>query len=389
MALLDLQRGVRFERGKQIIGVHNSAFARLHAAFRQRHVTVRKMFDLLGPFKAEQFQDLEELLEMEVLLVGRHDDGRVDSFFLDFFLGEIQILRDVERRAVRPKHDFVRQFVRFKIGEDSAGFVFLKDAFLETEFDDLFSFLINFGFLVFDVELETEPLIGFVLSGFAPAAQGFPKRTRFFVVLFPQPNDVMRFLFQVFILLGSLLVHHVQVAEIVVAFLAKRFGRRPVPPLLVGDHRLRDRETAVVQEQYARHLLALGLVQVRQRRADQAVAHVAEVQRLVVIRADVFDHDHFMIAFAVAVGLRSLEYGRGRVVDKIRFLKEKIEIRAFGLDAFEAFRQLHLGGHISRDFGRRGLQFFCQRKTRKREVSVFGQLRIFQSIGDDLFARRL
>ena len=109
------------------------------------------------------------------------------------------------------------------------------------------------------------------------------------------------------LLLGPLLVHalrheslhllaivlvesHIIIANEVIALLAARLGSLAIAILEPSQHTLADMYAAIVDYISLYHLVAIGLHHVGQRPAQEIVAHMPQMQRLVGIRARILNH---------------------------------------------------------------------------------------------------
>ena len=100
----------------------------------------------------------------------------------------------------------------------------------------------------------------------------------------PNPNKPLH--------LGTVVLveRHVVVADEGVAFLARSLRCFSVAELQPSQHRLADMNTAVVHDVGLHHAVAVSLHDLRQRPAEQVVAHVSEVERFVGVGRRVLDH---------------------------------------------------------------------------------------------------
>ena len=155
-----------------------------------------------------------------------------------------------------------------------------------------------------------------------------------------------------------------------VALDAGAFGRDAFAPLLPGQHALADVYSAVVDDVGLDHAVAAGLHQPRQREAEQIVADVAEVERLVGVGRRIFDHHQ-----------RRVGGGRGDAVARVRGLGKHAGPVALGQrqvqEAFDDLERGYLGQSLHDggaylgpgDVGRL-LRQFQQREDDHRVVAV-------------------
>ena len=84
---------------------------------------------------------------------------------------------------------------------------------------------------------------------------------------------------------------HIVVANEVIALLAACLGCLAVAPLEPCEHRLADVYASVVHDVGLHHAVAVGLHDLCERPAEQVVAHMSEVERLVGVGRRILNHD--------------------------------------------------------------------------------------------------
>ena len=75
------------------------------------------MHQIFRPFLAHQFQHLEKLLEVQILLIGDHVQAFIKIVRLLTVQRRGDVARGVQARAVRTQNDTRRHAVRFQIDD--------------------------------------------------------------------------------------------------------------------------------------------------------------------------------------------------------------------------------------------------------------------------------
>ena len=130
-----------------------------------------------------------------------------------------------------------------------------------------------------------------------------------------------------------LVERHVVVADEVVAFLARSLRCFAVAELQPSQHRFADVDAAVVHDVGLHHAVAVSLHDLRQRPAEQVVAHVSEVERFVGVGRRVLDHhqwrslsDGLLAELLVQVHLVEQREPRLLVDDEVEETAHSVEV---------------------------------------------------------------
>ena len=98
------------------------------------------------------------------------------------------------------------------------------------------------------------------------------------------------------LLLKLLVEQHIEVADEVVALLARRLGRAAVAPLQPCQHAFADVDATVVDQIDAHHFLAVGLHNLRNAPTKEVVTDMAQVQRLIRVGRGILN-DHILTRY--------------------------------------------------------------------------------------------
>ncbi len=83
---------------------------------------------------------------------------------------------------------------------------------------------------------------------------------------------------------------HIEIADEMVALFAGLFRSDTVAPFLPGKHRFADMDASVIDDIGLHNLITAGLQNLCQRIAQQIVAHMPKVERLIGIGRRIFNH---------------------------------------------------------------------------------------------------
>ena len=299
----------------QVVGIYHRSLAALHLAVGQFHHTVGEMHEVFAPLEAEFVEQDAQHLEVVVLLIAHHVDHLVDGEVLEAQRGGSDVLRHVDARAVGAEQEFVVEPLAREVGPHAAVFFLEEDALRQSFLHHALAHEVGVAFVIYLVEAYAECLIGFVEAGIHPFVHLAPQRAHFLVALLPFHEHLVRLLDErrvgLGLFRGSFFLHafghvlrfelchffavvlvkrHVVVADKVVALLAARLRRFPVAVFQPGEHRFADMYAAVVHDVGLHHAVAARFQHARQGPAEQVVAHVSEVQRLVCVGRGIFHH---------------------------------------------------------------------------------------------------
>ncbi len=285
----------------KVVGVHHRAFAAFHLAFGQFHHAVAEVHKVLAPAETEAVEQHRQHLEVVVLLVAHHVYHAVDVVVVETLFGGADVLRHVYRGAVGAEQQLLVEAVGAQVGPYRAVLAAVEHAFFESFEHFLLAVEVCLRLVVYLVESHSHALVSLVETGIYPAVHLFPEGAYFGVAFFPLAEHGAGvghdgrggfgfFLAHAFGLqLGEfflivLVERYVAVAYEVVALGAGTLGSGAVEPALPCEHRLADVYASVVHYVGLYHAVAAGTEYVGEARAEEYVAQVAEVQRLVGVR---------------------------------------------------------------------------------------------------------
>ena len=265
------------------------------------------MVDGIRPVEAEFAKNELEHLEVVVLFVADHVDNLIEVVFVVALFGRAQILCHIDRGAVAAQQQLLIEAVGRQVAPDGAVGAPIEHTFRQTFIHERLAVLVGLGFVVDAIERDAEPAVGLVEAGINPAVHLLPERPHFWVALFPLDQHGLRLLKDRRILLRFFLRHaarhqfrhlsleqvvelHIVVPHQVVAFLTGGLRRLAVSAAQPGQHRLADVDAAVVDQIHFQHLVSASSQQLADRPAQQVVSDVAQVKRLVGIRAGKLHH---------------------------------------------------------------------------------------------------
>ena len=249
---------------------------------------------------------------MIVLLITHDINHAVDGIILVAQLGGTDVLGHVDRGAVAAQQQFVVQAVGRQVSPHALVLLAVEQAIFQTLEHGVAAHQIGVALVVDLVERDTHAAVGLVKAGIHPVVHLLPQGAHLGVAGLPAAQHVVCLLDKRGLLLGLLGTHalldqfldfglivlvkgYIEVANQVVALLAGGLGRCAVAPLEPGEHRLADVDTAVVDDVGLDHLVAVGLHDFGQAVAQQVVAHVSQVQRLVGVGRRVLDHHQLAV----------------------------------------------------------------------------------------------
>ena len=280
---------------------------------------------MVGPRVAQLAEDQLEYLKVVVLLVAHDVDHLVEFLLAEAGQRGAQVLRHVDRRAVASQQQFLVEPVGSQIAPHRSVVATVEHAFGEALLDDRFAEQIGLRLVVYLIEADAHRLVGLVEALVDPAVHHFPKRVHLRVLGFPPAEHLLRLAHDRRLALGLLLAHaggrelfhlglvglvesDVVIAYEVIALLARRGGRLAPAELLPCEHRLADVNTPVVHEVDLDDAVAGRFEYQRHGVAEQVVAHVPQMQRLVRVRRGVLDHDRATVGCTAAVAGRTEDF---------------------------------------------------------------------------------
>ena len=307
----------------EFVGIDHSTLAGLHLTVGQLDHAIGEVYQILTPLEAQLVKQQREHLEVVVLLITHDINHAVDGIVLVTQLGGTDVLGHIDRRAVAAQQQLVVQAVGSEVSPHAIVFLAVEDALLEALEHGVASHQIGVALVVDFVEGNTHALVGLVKAGIYPVVHLLPQGANLGVTSLPATQHVVCLLDEGCLLLGLFRTHtlldefldfglivlvkcHIEVANQVVALLAGRFGCCAIAPLEPSKHRLADVDTAVVDDIGLDHLVTVGLHNLGEAVAQQVVAYVAQVQRLVGVGRGVLNHHQL----AIITGCREAVVGR-------------------------------------------------------------------------------
>ena len=244
---------------------------------------------------------------MVILLVPDNVYHLIDRIIIEAQLGCPYILRHIDRCPVGTQEQLFVQSFAPQIGPNRTVFAAIEDAFLQSFQDFGLAHQIGLRFVVNLVERHAHHLVSLVETGIHPVVHLLPEGADFRIAGLPFAEHLAGFLHQGRGSLGFFLRHalgfegcglffqliaeeDVEVANQMVALLARRFRCRAIAPLLPGEHRLANMDATVVHDIGLDYLVAIGLQNPCQAISQQIIADVPQVERLVGVRRRVFHH---------------------------------------------------------------------------------------------------
>ena len=290
--------GRRFHFGKQIVGIHHGSLPGFHPTGGKVYHAVAQVHQLVGPGIAQFFQDQKQDLEVVILFVAHHVGKAVDVEIFKPLDGGTQILGHVDGGAVLPKHDFLVQAIRTQVNPHGSVLFAVKYAQLQAAFHVFLAQDVGVALVVVLVKRHAQAAVRFFKPFVHPAVHGSPQVQGSGVAFFPFPQQGLGLLqngrlglgfflgmscgFQGFHFLAVGLVKgHVVLAHQVIALHSGRGRGFSVAHFLPGHHALANVDAAVVDDLHLKDGLSGSANQFRHAVAQQVVAYMTQVQRLV------------------------------------------------------------------------------------------------------------
>ena len=291
----------------QVVGIHHRALATLHLAAGKLYHAIREMSQVLAPLKAEPVKQYAQHLEVIVLLVAHHIYHFVDGEVAITQLCRAYVLSHVHRRAVFAQQQLLVEAVLLQVGPYGAILAPVHLALFQALEHQLLAFQIRLALVVYLVEAHAETFVSLIEALIYPSIHGLPQTAHLRVVLFPAHKHFAGLAHQRRLVLGLILRHalshqvghlglvmlveqYIEIANQMVALLARRLRRAAVAPFLPCQHRLADVYAAVVDNVRLHHPVAGGFQNLRQRIAQQIVAHMAQMQGFVGVWRRILHH---------------------------------------------------------------------------------------------------
>ena len=250
---------------------------------------------------------------MVVLLVADHVDHLLRVELLVTQLCGAEILRHIDGRAVLAQQHLLVQALTGEIDAHGTILVFVERALVQTFLHQALAKQIGLGFVIRLVEVDAQTLVGLVEAGIDPAVHLRPQLADLLVTRFPLAQHLTSFqnqrglvfcfvfrksLFQDFflLLLVMLIEDDIILSDEMIALHTGTFRGFPFAVLQPREHRLADVDTAVIDQVDLHHRVAARFENLRHGMAEQVVADMPEVQRLVGVRRGVLDeHGGFLL----------------------------------------------------------------------------------------------
>ncbi len=265
------------------------------------------MHQVFAPAEAETVEQQREHLEVIVLLVAHHIYHAVDGIVVVPHLGGADVLGHVYRGTVGAQQQLVVEPLGGEVGPYGAVVAAVEQPLVEALEHLGLALEIGLRLIVDFVEVYAHAAVGVVKSGVHPAVHALPQGAHLGVAVFPAPQHLAGLSHQgrrlLGLVFGHTLVHElldlglemavkvdVAVADEMVALDTAALGSGAAGPLLPRQHRLADMYAAVVDDIGLHHTVATRGENLRQRVAQQIVAHMAQVEGLVGIGRRVLHH---------------------------------------------------------------------------------------------------
>ena len=245
---------------------------------------------------------------MIVLLIAYDINHLVDGKILITEFGGTDILCHIYRSAVAAQKQLVVKTGIGKVGPYRAVILPVHDALVKSFEHFLLALEIGIALVVYLVEVHAETLVGSIEACIDPIIHHFPQSAHLRVFVLPAAQHLAglkherrrlfslflrhAFIHQLFYLGFIVLVkEYIKVTYEMVALFAGRLGSSSLAPLAPSKHRLAYVYAAVVDYIGLYDTVAACLEYLRQAVAEQIVAHVSEMERLVSVGRRVFHHD--------------------------------------------------------------------------------------------------
>ena len=168
----------------------------------------------------------------------------------------------------------------------------MKNTVSQAFLDNRAAEFVGGGFVVDPTERDTELDTGLVEAFHDPFIHRAPQFEHFFVTRFPGLKHGMSLIFERGILVDHLGELHIVFTHEMIAFGASAFGSGAVGPLLPRQHGFADVVPAVVYEISFDDRVAGGRQNPRYRVTEKHVAEMPQMERLIGVRRQEFDHCH-------------------------------------------------------------------------------------------------
>ena len=244
-----------------------------------------------------------------VLLVADDVDHAVKCMFVKSLDRSPEVLGGVDARPIGAQHGLLAHKPdSLEVEGDRPGWVALEDAPLEPFGDEILAEQVRLRLPINLLEPDPEPSEGGVEAQLAPAVEAAPQGVDKGIASLPRLKEIpggapkLAPLVEVDVLvlarrvlrvlrLKGLLEADVEITDEVVALPTDRHGVDAFTPTLVREHRLADVYAPIVDEVDAPDIRAHRPKQRRDRRAEDHVARVPEVKRLIGVGRAVLDED--------------------------------------------------------------------------------------------------
>ena len=289
--------------------------------------------EIARPGVSQPLHDFEQHLEVKILFIPDHPDHRIGSVILELPQRGADVLRDVDTGPVTAEHNLAPQFA--EVAEHRPVLPPGEDPPSETVGDDILAEQIGFTLQIGVVKMNAHPGVSLRKPLEHPGIHLLPECADFGIARLPVLQHFLRGsaklrlekkLFTVLVgqlrmrglqrrdLPGErLIVIHIEFADQMIPFHPGGLRRAAVPEPLVGDHRLADVDSPVVDQIDLDHLMADPLEQRGQRHAERVVPHVPEVLRLVGVGGGIFDQNPPPLRLREPRGIQQPVHRRNRI----------------------------------------------------------------------------
>ena len=223
------------------------------------------MYQLFAKRETETIQEDRKHFEVVLLLVTYDIDHFINGIVPETQLGSTDILRHIDRCAIRAQKQLFVQTIFSEISPNGTVFAAIELSFRETFFHFGLAFKISVGLVVNLIERDAQTFVCLIKSGIDPTVHFCPQVTHFFVALFPLEKHGLRLFHQWSLAFGGFFVravgHHfgyllavffiktnIVIADEMIAFLAAGFGRFAVAEFLPSKHGFADMYSAIVDD---------------------------------------------------------------------------------------------------------------------------------------------
>ena len=266
------------------------------------------MEDVVAPLIAELLEHELQDLEVVVLLVANDINHVVEPILLEAAECRTQVLSHIYRCAVATQQQLLVEAVGRKVNPHRVILLAEEYTLAQPLLNEALAQKVGLRLVIYLVEIDAHSLVRDIEALIYPAIHALPQLIYLRILGLPPSQHLLRSEHDGCLTLGLLLAHtlfghellnlaFVVLVELdivlthqVVALHARRLGGLATAIELPCEHRLADVDAAVVHQVYLDDVVAIGLQDGGHRVAEEVVADVSQVQRLVGVGRRVLNH---------------------------------------------------------------------------------------------------